>query len=131
MSDRNDNQRAAFDDDRLLDYALGIEDDPELAVALSSSARRRERLADLKSDLAAIETELHRTVPPIDESYADPGAAARWPRAAKKTLTLIEYSGFGHDDIADPYGRDDFFYFEIFKLIKSAVKAALEKLKKK
>jgi hypothetical protein len=80
MSDRNDNQRAAFDDDRLLDYALGIEDDPELAVALSSSARLRERLADLKSDLAAIETELHRTVPPIDESYADPGAAARWPR---------------------------------------------------
>jgi protein-tyrosine-phosphatase len=55
----------------------------------------------------------------------------RYPRAAKKTRTLIEYAGFGHDDIADPYGRDDFFYFEIFKLIKTAVKAALEKLKKK
>jgi len=56
---------------------------------------------------------------------------ARWPRAAKKTHTLIEYAGFGHDDIADPYSRDDLFYYEIFKLIKSAVKAALEKLKKK
>ncbi len=56
---------------------------------------------------------------------------ARWPRAAKKTYTLIEYAGFGHDDIADPYGRDDLFYYEIFKLIKSAVKAAVEKLKKK
>lgn len=56
---------------------------------------------------------------------------ARWPRAAKKTHTLIEYAGFGHDDIADPYGRDDLFYFEIFKLIKTAVKAAVEKLKKK
>ena len=56
---------------------------------------------------------------------------ARWPRAAKKTQTLIEYAGFGHDDIADPYGRDDLFYYEIFKLIKSAVKAAVEKLKKK
>jgi len=56
---------------------------------------------------------------------------ARWPRAAKKTHTLIEYAGFGHDDIADPYGRDDLFYYEIFKLIKSAVKAAVEKLKKK
>jgi protein-tyrosine-phosphatase len=56
---------------------------------------------------------------------------ARWPRAAKKTQTLIEYAGFGHDDIADPYGRDDLFYYEIFKLIKTAVKAAVEKLKKK
>ena len=55
----------------------------------------------------------------------------RYPRAAKKTQTLVEYAGFGRDDIADPYGRDDFFYFEVFKLIKSAVKAALEKLKKK
>lgn len=58
------------------------------------------------------------------------GIISRYPRAAKKTLTLIEYAGFGHDDIADPYGRDDFFYFEVFKLIKAAVKAALEKLKK-
>ena len=56
---------------------------------------------------------------------------ARWPRAAKKTQTLIEYAGFGSDDIADPYGRDDLFYHQIFKLIKSAVNAALEKLKKK
>lgn len=52
------------------------------------------------------------------------------PAAAPKTFTLIEYSGFGSDDIADPYGRDDLFYFEIFKLIKSAVKATLERLKK-
>ena len=56
---------------------------------------------------------------------------ARYPRAAKKTRTLIEYAGFGHDDIADPYRRDDLFYYEVFKLIKSAVKAALENLKKK
>ncbi len=56
---------------------------------------------------------------------------ARYPRAAKKTHTLAEYAGFGGGDIADPYGRDDLFYFEIFKLIKSAVQAALEKLKKK
>jgi protein-tyrosine-phosphatase len=56
---------------------------------------------------------------------------ARYARAAKKTQTLVEYAGFGNGDIADPYGRDDLFYFEIFKLIKSAVKAALEKLKKK
>lgn len=56
---------------------------------------------------------------------------ARYPRAAKKTHTLIDYAGFGGDDIADPWGRDDLFYFGVFKLIKSAVKAAIEKLKKK
>lgn len=55
----------------------------------------------------------------------------RYPRAAKKTWTLVEFAGFGKDDIADPFGRDAFFYFEVFKLIKTAVKAALEKLKKK
>lgn len=56
---------------------------------------------------------------------------ARYPRAAKKTSTLIEYAGFGKDDIADPYRRDDLFYYEVFKLIKSAVKAALVNFKKK
>ena len=79
MSDRNDSQRAAFDDDRLLDYALGLDDDPELAAALSNSARLRERLADLKSDLTAIETELRRVIPPVDAAYTEP-AASRWPR---------------------------------------------------
>ena len=79
MSDLHDSPRAAFDDDRLLDYALGLEDDPELAAALSRSARLRERLADMKADLAAIETELRRAIPELDDSYADPGAA-RWSR---------------------------------------------------
>jgi len=55
----------------------------------------------------------------------------RYPRAAKKIATLVEYAGFGKDDIADPFGRDDLFYFEIFSLIKLVVKAALENLKKK
>jgi hypothetical protein len=79
MSDLHDSPRAAFDDDRLLDYALGLEDDPELAAALSRSARLRERLADLKADLASIETELRRAIPELDDSYADPGAS-RWSR---------------------------------------------------
>jgi len=56
---------------------------------------------------------------------------ARYPRAAKKTWTLADYAGFGQDDIPDPYGRDDLFYFTVFKTIKAAVKAVLEKLKKK
>ncbi len=52
------------------------------------------------------------------------------PSAAGRTFTLLEYAGLRSDDIADPYGRDDLFYFEVFKAIKSAVTAALEKLKK-
>ena len=79
MSDRQDNPTAAFDDDRLLDFVLGLEDDPELAAALATSAPLRERLADLKADLAAIETELRETIPPVDTSYAEPHAG-RWPR---------------------------------------------------
>jgi hypothetical protein len=79
LSDLHDSQRAAFDDDRLLDFALGLEDDPELAAALSHSARLRERLADLKSDLAAIDAELRRSIPPVGESYTRPDAS-RWSR---------------------------------------------------
>jgi protein-tyrosine-phosphatase len=56
---------------------------------------------------------------------------ARYPRAAKKTRTLVEYAGFGGDDVADPFGRDELFYFSVFKIIKSAVAAVLEKMKKK
>jgi protein-tyrosine phosphatase len=71
------------------------------------------------ADLILVMTAAHKTR--VTELY---------PAAAKKTFTLIDYAGFGGDDIADPYGRDDFFYFEIFKLIKASVEASLEKLKK-
>ena len=56
---------------------------------------------------------------------------ARYPRAAKKTYLLADYAGFGKDDIPDPYGLPDVFYFTIFRTIKAAVKAVLKKLKKK
>lgn len=55
---------------------------------------------------------------------------AAYPAAAAKTRTLVEYAGFGSDDIADPFGRGDIFYFSVFKLIKAAVAASLERLKK-
>jgi len=53
-----------------------------------------------------------------------------FPEAAAKTMTLMEYAGFGAEDLPDPYGRDNLFYLEVFTLIKSAIKAAFEKLKK-
>ena len=55
---------------------------------------------------------------------------ALYPSAAQKTALLTQYAGFGGGDIADPYGRDDLFYAEIFQTIKTAVKASIEKLKK-
>ena len=58
------------------------------------------------------------------------GVIGLFPEAADKTMTLLEYAGFGAGDIADPYGRDGLFYSAVFKLIKSAVNSALEKLKK-
>ena len=53
----------------------------------------------------------------------------QYPAAAAKTHTLVEYAGFGRDDVPDPFGRDDLFYFSVFKTIKAAVAAVLEKIK--
>lgn len=53
-----------------------------------------------------------------------------FPGAGGKTFTLLDYAGLGDGDIADPFGLDDVFYFTIFKAIKSAVAAAIERIKK-
>jgi len=55
----------------------------------------------------------------------------KFPAAFDKTYTLQEYAGFGHSDVDDPYGRDEKFYFETFRLIKKSVDGMLEKLNKK
>ena len=55
----------------------------------------------------------------------------RFPAAFDKTYTLVEYAGLGAGDVSDPYGRDDIFYFETFRLIKKAVDAVLNKAAKK
>lgn|GEM_PF-141199 len=56
------------------------------------------------------------------------GVLEQFPAAFDKTHTLVEYAGFGNGDIADPFGRDELFYFESFRLIKKAVDAVLGKL---
>lgn len=53
-----------------------------------------------------------------------------FPEAGKKTFALLDYAGLGGGDIADPYGLDDVFYYTIFKAIKAAAAAALERIKK-
>jgi protein-tyrosine-phosphatase len=54
----------------------------------------------------------------------------RFPAAGGKTHTLVEYAGFGNGDVADPFGRNEIFYFETFRLIKKAVDVVLDGMKK-
>lgn len=56
---------------------------------------------------------------------------ARFPEAKEKAHTLLEYAGFGNANVADPYGREDIFYFEAFRLIKKAVDAGFNRLAEK
>jgi len=55
----------------------------------------------------------------------------KFPAAFDKTYTLVEYAGFGNGEVSDPFGREEIFYFETFRLIKKAVDAVLDKLEKK
>lgn len=93
---------------------------------------KKEGVKELKHVPVALTPELAQSADLILAMTADHKAriAELYPAAAAKTSTLIEYAGFRADDIADPYGHDPLFYFGVFKLIKSAVKATLEKLKK-
>ena len=67
------------DDDRLLDLALGLEDDPEVTEAVARSAELQQRLSELEADLRAIDRELHNMLPAPDEDWSDP-TANRWQR---------------------------------------------------
>jgi hypothetical protein len=71
-----------FDDDRLLAFALGLEDDPELAAALAAQPTLRRRLDVLTADFEIIEGELHAMVPPAGPAYERP-ADATWNRLQK------------------------------------------------
>lgn len=55
----------------------------------------------------------------------------RFPAVFDKTFTLAEYSGSGAGDIADPFGGDEAAYREIFRQIRAAVRAMLNKLEQK
>jgi hypothetical protein len=61
----------AFDDDRLLAYALELEDDPELAQAAASDDELARRLAAMRGDVARIQVQVDRVVPPPVADYAD------------------------------------------------------------
>jgi len=62
---------AAFDDDRLLAFALGLEDDPELEAAAADDAVLRDRLAAMRADVGAVAAGLDRVVPAPPDGYVD------------------------------------------------------------
>jgi hypothetical protein len=67
----------AFDDDRLLALALGLDDDPELEEATAGDAALAGRLAAIRDDVAAVEAQVVAAVPPPGEAYVDL-SDARW-----------------------------------------------------
>ena len=66
-----------FDDDRLLAYALDLEDDAELEQALATEAALRERLQSIRADLSVVEDQGRAAVPAPEEAWADL-SAVRW-----------------------------------------------------
>ena len=66
-----------IDDDRLLAFALGLEDDPELRAALAAQPLLQRRLDVIKAEVAQVQDDLQELVPPADAAYEQP-AAERW-----------------------------------------------------
>jgi hypothetical protein len=64
-------QPGAFDDDRLLALALGLDDDPELLAAAGDDAELARRLEAMRADVALIGAQVAATVPAPDEGYTD------------------------------------------------------------
>jgi hypothetical protein len=69
--------RPVFDDDRLLAWALGLDDDPELEASARQDNALRRRGDAVQADVAVLREQLDAAVPDPNESYADP-ADPRW-----------------------------------------------------
>ena len=66
-----------IDDDRLLAFALGLDDDPELRAALAAQPLLQRRLDVIKAEVAQVQDDLQELVPPAAAAYEQP-AAERW-----------------------------------------------------
>ena len=74
MTDEHDDQRTqpgVYDDDRLLAFALGLDDDPELLTAAAADPRLAERLEAMRADVAAVGAQVAAAVPEPEEEYTD------------------------------------------------------------
>ncbi len=77
--DRTDEMRSApaFDDDRLLAFALGLDDDPELVAAAAADEGLRRRLDAVRAEVEQVGAQVRAAVPGPDEDYTDP-SDPRW-----------------------------------------------------
>jgi hypothetical protein len=92
-----------FDDDRLLAFALGLDDDPELLAAAEAEAELAGRLAAMRADVALIGAQVGASVPEPDDAYTDlsgerwsslkeffePPARAAAPRRARRWWRVV------------------------------------------
>jgi hypothetical protein len=60
-----------YDDDRLLAFALDLDDDPELLAAAEADPALAARLAAVRADVETIGAQVRTAVPAPDESYTD------------------------------------------------------------
>ena len=92
-----------FDDDRLLVFALGLDDDPGLLAAAESDAELAGRLAAMRADVAQIGAQVGAAVPTPDDDYTDlsgdrwsglkeffePAASAAAPRRERRWWRVV------------------------------------------
>ena len=60
-----------FDDDRLLAFALGLDDDPQLVAAAAADEGLRRRLDAVRAEVVEVGAQVDAAVPAPDERYAD------------------------------------------------------------
>lgn len=80
MSDRrgkDGRNLGPYDEDRLLDYAMGLEGDPELEAAAAVDEVLRLRLERMRTQMDEIGAQVDRAVPRPDDLYGDLGDP-RW-----------------------------------------------------
>ena len=61
----------AFDDDRLLAFALGLDDDPQLVAAAAADEGLRRRLDAVRADVGQLGAQVRAAVPAPSEDYTD------------------------------------------------------------
>jgi hypothetical protein len=66
-----------MDDDRLLAYVLGLDDDPELVAAAATDSELGSRLEEVRAEVDAVAAGVRAAVPAPDETYTDL-SDARW-----------------------------------------------------
>ncbi len=80
MADETEDEMTSapgIDDDRLLAFALGFDDDPELVAAAAADEGLRRRLDVVRAEVEQVGAQVRAAVPGPDEDYADP-RDARW-----------------------------------------------------